>query len=295
MKQRITGHTELIGLMAYPIRHSFSPAMHNAAFEAVGADYAYLCFETGREELEDAIHAMRTLGMRGANISMPNKTAVGRYLDELTPAAKLCGAVNTIVNDGGRLTGYNTDGIGFMRSLRDMDADPVGKKITVAGCGGAGTAIEIQAALDGVAEISIFNIKDAFYANGLETVRKIRENTDCRAELYDLNDTVRLREELELSYMFVNATCTGMKPLEAVSVVPDPSFFRPELIVADAPYDPPCTRMREMAISAGCRTMNGLGMMLYQGAEAFRLWTGKEMPIEIVRDVLGMNTAAGEK
>ena len=114
---------------------------------------------------------------------MPNKTIVGQYLDELSPAARLCGAVNTIVNDGGHLTGHITDGIGFMASLKDNNIDPVGKKMTICGCGGAATAIEIQAALDGVAEISIFNLKDSFWDRGLETVEKINKNTGARAAL----------------------------------------------------------------------------------------------------------------
>jgi shikimate dehydrogenase len=289
MAERITGHTELIGLMAYPIRHSSSPAMQNEAFATVGADYAYLAFEVGADEIEDAVKAIRTLKMRGSNVSMPNKTLVGQYLDELSPAAKLCGAVNTIVNDNGHLTGHITDGIGFMSACKDNGIDPIGKKITVAGAGGAATAIEIQAALDGVAEISIFNIKDKFYANGEATVKKITENTNCKAAIYDLDDKEKLREEMNDSYMFVNATGAGMKPLEDVSVVPDKSFFRPDLIVFDVPYAPLCTKMRKMAKEAGCKTMNGLGMMLFQGAAGFEMWTGKKMPIEHMKKVLGIN------
>lgn len=286
MAERITGHTELIGLMAYPIRHSSSPAMQNEAFAKMGFDYAYLAFEVDADEIEDAVKAIRTLKMRGSNVSMPNKTIVGQYLDELSPAARLCGAVNTIVNDGGHLTGHITDGIGFMASLKDNNIDPVGKKMTICGCGGAATAIEIQAALDGVAEISIFNLKDSFWDRGLETVEKINKNTGARAALYDLSDKELLKKEMDSSYLFVNGTGAGMKPLEDVSVVPDISFFRPELIVVDVPYSPAETKMRKMAKEAGCKTMNGLGMMLFQGSAAFELWTGKPMPIEYMKDIL---------
>ena len=135
MAERITGHTELIGLMAYPIRHSSSPAMQNEAFAKLGYDYAYLAFEVGADEIEDAVKAIRTLKMRGSNVSMPNKTLVGKYLDELSPAAELCGAVNTIVNDNGHLTGHITDGIGFMSALKDNDIDVIGKKMTIVGAG----------------------------------------------------------------------------------------------------------------------------------------------------------------
>ena len=288
MAERITGHTELIGLMAYPIRHSSSPAMQNEAFAKLGYDYAYLAFEVGADEIEDAVKAIRTLKMRGSNVSMPNKTLVGKYLDELSPAAELCGAVNTIVNENGVLTGHITDGIGFMQALKDNDIDVIGKKMTIAGAGGAATAIEIQAALDGVKEISIFNIHDKFWANAEETVKKINERTNCKATLYDLDDKEKLREEMADSYIFVNGTGVGMKPLEGMSVVPDKSFFRPELIVVDVPYSPLETTMRKMAKEVGCKTMNGLGMMLFQGAAAFKLWTGKDMPIEHMKEVLNI-------
>lgn len=288
MAERITGHTELIGLMAYPIRHSSSPAMHNEAFAYLGLDYAYLAFEVDNSTLEDAVKGIRALKMVGSNVSMPNKTVVGQYLDKLSPVAELCGAVNTIVNENGVLTGHITDGIGFMQALKDNDIDVIGKKMTIAGAGGAATAIEIQVALDGVKEISIFNIHDKFWANAEETVKKINERTNCKATLYDLDDKEKLREEMADSYIFVNGTGVGMKPLEGMSVVPDKSFFRPELIVVDVPYSPLETTMRKMAKEVGCKTMNGLGMMLFQGAAAFKLWTGKDMPIEHMKEVLNI-------
>ena len=252
MAERITGHTELIGLMAYPIRHSSSPAMHNEAFATLGLDYAYLAFEVDNSTLEDAVKGLRALKMVGSNVSMPNKTVVGQYLDELSPAAKMAGAVNTIVNDNGKLIGHITDGIGYMQSLKDNDIDVIGKKMTIAGAGGAATAIEIQAALDGVKEMSIFNIKDKFWANAEETVKKIRENTDCIVNLYDLDET----------------------------------YFRPDLIVTDTVYAPRETETLRLAKKAGCKTMNGLGMMLFQGDAAFHLWTGKHMPIDHMKEVL---------
>ena len=198
--------------------------------------------------------------MVGSNVSMPNKTVVGQYLDELSPAAKMAGAVNTIVNDNGKLIGHITDGIGYMQSLKDNDIDVIGKKMTIAGAGGAATAIEIQAALDGVKEMSIFNIKDKFWANAEETVKKIRENTDCIVNLYDLDDKDKLRE--------------------------DETYFRPDLIVTDTVYAPRETETLRLAKKAGCKTMNGLGMMLFQGDAAFHLWTGKHMPIDHMKEVL---------
>ena len=273
MAERITGHTELIGLMAYPIRHSSSPAMHNEAFATLGLDYAYLAFEVDNDTLEDAIKGLRALKMVGSNISMPNKTVVGQYLDELSPAAQMCGAVNTIVNDNGKLIGHITDGIGYMQSLKDNNIDVIGKKMTIAGAGGAAKAIEVQAALDGVKEISIFNIKDKFWEAAEKTVDTIRSKTDCIVNLYDLDDKEKLREEIADSYLFAQATGVGMKPLEGQSVIPDKSFFRPDLIVTDTIYAPRETLTLKMAKEAGCKTMNGLGMMLFQGDAAFYLWT----------------------
>ena len=286
MAERITGHTELIGLMAYPIRHSSSQAMQNEAFAKLGLDYAYLAFEVDNDTLEDAIKGLRALRMRGSNVSMPNKTVVHKYLDKLSPAAEMCGAVNTIVNDDGVLTGHITDGIGYMAALKDNDIDVIGKKMTIVGAGGAATAIEIQAALDGVAEMSIFNVKDKFWANAEETVRKINEKTNCKATLYDLAYLDKLKEEIADSYLFANATGMGMKPLEGKTYIPDKSFFRPDLIVTDVVYFPRETEMLRMAKEVGCKTMNGLGMMLFQGSAAFELWTGQPMPIEYMKDIL---------
>ena len=285
-RHQITGHTELIGLLAYPIRHSQSPATHNAAYEKLGVDIVNLAFEVDAPELEDAIKGLRALKMRGANVSMPNKTVVHKYLDKLSPAAEMCGAVNTIVNKDGVLTGHITDGTGYMMSLKDNGVDVIGKKMTIVGAGGAATAIEIQAALDGVAEISIFNRKDEFWANAEETVRKINEKTNCKAQLFDLADLDKLKEEIASSYLFTNATGMGMKPLEGQTYIPDKSFLRPDLIVSDVVYYPRETELLRMAKEVGCKTMNGLGMMLFQGAAAFKMWTGEDMPIEYMKEKL---------
>ena len=186
MAERITGHTELIGLMAYPIRHSSSPAMHNEAFATLGLDYAYLAFEVDNSTLEDAVKGLRALKMVGSNVSMPNKTVVGQYF----------------------------------------------------------------------------------------------------VNLYDLDDKDKLREEIADSYLFAQATGVGMKPLEGQTVVPDETYFRPDLIVTDTVYAPRETETLRLAKKAGCKTMNGLGMMLFQGDAAFHLWTGKHMPIDHMKEVL---------
>ena len=288
MAERITGHTELIGLIATPIRHSSSPRMHNEAFAKLGLDYAYLAFGAGNEELEDTIKGFRAMKVRGSNVSMPNKTVVHKYLDKLSDAAQMCGAVNTIVNDDGVLTGHITDGIGYMSGLKDAGIDIIGKKMTIVGAGGAATAIQVQAALDGVKEISIFNRKDEFYERAQKTVKDINEKTNCKATLYDLEDLDKLKEEIASSYIFTNATGMGMKPLEGKTYIPDKSFLREDLIVTDVVYAPAETALLKMAKEVGCKTLNGFPMMLFQGAAAFKLWTNQDMPIEHVKEVMGI-------
>ena len=288
MEQRIKGTTGLLALIGSPVGHSGSPAMYNFSFQYHNLDYAYMAFDIKEDQVPAALDAMRLFKMRGCNVTMPCKNKVAQCVDELSPAAKIIGAVNTIVNDNGHLTGHITDGIGFMQSLKDNNIDVIGKKMTIVGAGGAATAIEIQAALDGVSEIVIFNRKDEFWDRAVSTVEKINTRTSSHAVLYDLADLDKLKEEMDDSYLFVNATGVGMKPLEGQSVVPDKSYFRPELIVVDVPYSPLETKMRSMAKEVGCKTMNGLGMMLFQGSAAFELWTGEPMPIEHMKEVLNI-------
>lgn len=287
MTERIDGHTILIGLMAYPIRHSMSPTMHNNAFAKLGLNYAYLAFDVTSDKLPKAIDAIRTLDMRGSNISMPNKQKVIPLLEKLDPTAKMVGAVNTIVNDNGILTGYTTDGTGFMKSLDDENVNIRGQKMTLAGAGGAGTAIAIQAALDGVKEISIFNAKDASWENAKRNVDIINEKTDCIATLHSIEDKNEFKNEIADSYIYCDSTGVGMKPLEDMTLVDDPSWFRPDMVVFDTVYAPRTTKLMKVAQNAGVKhVFNGLGMMLEQGAEAFKLWTGKEMPVEYIHELL---------
>lgn len=287
MTERIDGHTLLIGLMAYPIRHSMSPTMHNNAFAKLGLNYAYLAFEVGNDKLGDAVNAIRTLDMRGSNVSMPNKQKVIQYLDKLSPAAKLNNAVNTIVNDNGVLTGYTTDGTGFMKSLEDEGLNILGKKMVLSGAGGAGTPIAIQAALDGVKEISLFNRDDPSWENAERNVKIINEETKCKATLYHLEDQEVFKRELSDCAIYCDATGVGMKPLEDLSLVNDPSWFHKDMIVYDTVYSPRETKLMKIAKSAGVEhVFNGLGMMLEQGAEAFKLWTDKDMPIDYIRELI---------
>lgn len=287
MEKRITGHTTLIGLIANPIKHSISPMMHNTAFRELNLDYAYLAFEIDENQVEDAIKGLKALNARGCNVSMPYKSTVIPYLDHLSKAAKMIGAVNTIVNDNGILTGHITDGTGLINALKDQGYDIKDKKLTIVGCGGAATAIQVQGAIDGLKEIIIYNKKDSFFDNALHTAKLLNTETNCKVSVKDLDDLVSLKQDMHTSDFFINATNVGMGSLENITYIPDTSYFKEDLVVVDIIYNPEETALLKLAKQAGCKTMNGIGMLLYQGAAAFKLWTNEEMPIEKVKKEIG--------
>ena len=285
MEKRITGHTGLLALIGSPVGHSGSPAMYNYSFEKLGLDYAYVAFDIKENQVKDYISAMRLLNMKGGNVTMPDKTEAAKYMDELSPAAQIIGAINTIVNEDGKLVGHITDGEGFVNNLKDHGIDIKGKKISVAGGGGAATAIQVQCALDGAREITIFNKKDAFFERTLATAEKIKHAVPgIVVNVYDIDDIAKMTEEIKDSDIFANATIVGMKPLDDQSVVKDLSAFRPGLVVADAVYNPIETKMLREAKAAGCTCVGGKGMLLWQGVSAFKLFTGKDMPVEEVKE-----------
>lgn len=279
----ISGHTQMLCLIGSPVGHSGSPAMYNYSFNKLGLDYAYLAYDVKLEQTEEAIKALRLLNVKGFNITMPCKTAALACCDELSRAAELIGAVNTVVNDNGKLIGHNTDGMGWVRNCRENGVEITGKKMTILGSGGAATAIEVTAALEGMKEISIFALKDSFFANAEITVEKIRKNVpECRVNLYDLKDKEKLYAEIADSDILTNATRIGMKPMDEQSLIEDLSVFRKDLVVTDVVYNPRITKMIADAQAAGCKTITGIGMLLWQGAEAFKLYTGLEMPAQEV-------------
>ena len=285
MKNNITGYTQLIGLIGTPIKHSLSPAMHNTSFEALGLDYVYLCFDMDKDNIETAIAGFKKMGLRGWNVTMPLKNIMPKLCDELSLASKISGAVNTVVNDNGKLYGCTTDGIGFMESCKDAGHDIIGKKMTLLGAGGAATAILVQAAIDGVKEISVFSLRDEFYPRVQEIIHQLNEETSCHISLFDFDDTT-LKQEIHSSDILVNATSVGMAPNVDGCLIKDNSFFHKNLIVSDVVYNPIETKLLKMAKQAGCKVFNGTYMTLYQGAESFKLWTGKEMPIDLIKDTV---------
>ena len=284
MEARISGHTKLFCLIGSPVGHSGSPAMYNYSFARTGIDAAYLAFEIPLEQVKEGVAALKTLQVGGFNITMPCKTAVAELLDELSPAAKLIGACNTVtVGEDGKLTGHNTDGMGFVRNLHENGVEVQGKKLVVLGAGGAATAICVQTALDGASEIAIFNRKDEFYTNGEHTVEKLRQAVPgCKVSITPLEDSAALAEAVKGCDILVNATKVGMKPLDGETLI-DPALFRSDLVVADTVYNPRETRMIQEAKAAGCKAaIGGIGMLLWQGVAAFKLFTGKDMPAQEV-------------
>ena len=280
---QITGRTKLTGLLGSPVSHSISPMMHNEAFQQLGLDYAYMAFDIELEKLASVVEALRIMNVRGFNLTMPHKNAMCSLCDSLSPAAEIIGAVNTVVNDGGHLTGYTTDGTGYMRALKEDGHDIVGKKMTLLGAGGAATSIFVQAALDGVSEISIFNRRSPFWERAEKIIKMLTERTNCKIKLYDYSDPNILKREISESVILTNGTSVGMAPDVERSLITDTSVFHKDLIVSDVIYNPRETLLLRQAKEAGCKTQNGLYMLLYQGAEAFKLWTGQDMPIELVK------------
>ncbi|MBO4390641.1 MAG: quinate/shikimate dehydrogenase [Lachnospiraceae bacterium] len=288
MAQLITGTTTLTGLLGSPVKHSKSPLMHNKAFELLDLDYRYLCFEIDTTNLKIATDGLKALGVRGFNLTMPNKNLMCELCDRLDISSEISGAVNTVVNDNGIFTGYTTDGAGFMRAAADAGFPLPGKKMVLLGAGGAATAILTQAAIDGVASIDVFSIHDQFYPRAEEIVSKLNDRTSCKVRLHDFDDPKILANAIAEADILVNGTSVGMAPKTEGCIITDeffedPALFGPELIVSDVIYNPMETKLLRKAKEKGCPVFNGMYMLLYQGAESFRLWTGEEMPTETIK------------
>ena len=282
--KEITGHTKLFGVLGSPISHSISPQMHNEAFRQLGMDCVYVAFEVGVDGMKSAVEGLRTLNVRGYNVTMPNKNIMATLCDKLSPAAEIIGAVNTVVNDNGTLTGYTTDGTGYMRAVEDAGHHIIGKKMTILGAGGASTSIFVQAALDGLSEISIFSRNTSkFNERAKDIIKKLKEYNLFKVNLYDLEDEALLRHEISESAILTNGTSVGMAPDVEASLINDPSILHKDLIVSDIIYNPRETKLMQLAKEYGCPTFNGLYMLLYQGAEAFKIWTGQDMPVDIIK------------
>lgn len=284
MNKEISGHTRLACLLGSPVAHSISPAMHNEAFSQLGIDCRYLAFDVGVDSMPQAVEGLKAMNVLGFNLTMPDKNIMCELCDELSPAARIGGAVNTVKNENGKLTGYTTDGIGFMDACKDADFEIIGKKMTLLGAGGAASAVLVQAALDGVREISVFSIRDAFWERAQKIVETLNKETKCKVTLFDFEDMEILKREIAQSAILVNGTSVGMAPKAEACIIPDSTYLPKDLMVFDVIYNPEETRLLKMAKDAGCRTANGLYMLLYQGAAAFKIWTGQDMPVELIKE-----------
>lgn len=278
---KIDGYTRLAAVVANPIKHSISPFIHNSAFEATNTNGVYLAWEVDATELAETVANIRRYQMYGINLSMPYKEQVIPYLDQLSEEACLIGAVNTVVNREGTLIGYNTDGKGFFKSLPSFKISR--KRLVLLGAGGAAKAILAQAILDGVSQISVF-VRSSSMEKTRHYLEKIQNATGFRVDLFALEDVQDLQDSITKADLLVNATSVGMdrfsQPIPTSIVLPE------KLLVADVIYQPFETPFLKWAKEQGNQSINGLGMLLYQAAEAFELWTGKEMPTDQIWELL---------
>ena len=283
MKKDITGHSRLICLLGDPVSHSISPAMHNLSFETLGLDYVYLAFQTNTENFDNTVNTLTQIGAKGFNCTMPCKRIAAEKCDQLSSAARFMNSVNTVVIEDGKLIGHNTDGVGYMQSVIDAGHDIIGKQMTLLGSGGASSAILTQAALDGVAKINVFARKGNSWNVIANQIDHINAETSCIVTLNELTDETAMKASIKDSAILVNGSSVGMAPDTDSCLIPDTSFFHPELIVSDVIYNPRKTKLLHLAESAGLATFNGMYMLLYQGAAAFKIWTGQEMPVALVK------------
>ncbi len=275
----ISGKTRVCGVIGDPIEHSMSPVMHNAAFKELGLDYLYVPLRVKREELGKAVESMRALNIRGLNVTLPHKVSIISFLDELDPLARKIGAVNTIVNNDGVLTGYNTDATGFLQALLERRVEPKEKKVVILGAGGASRAISFILAERGAHLVILNRLLELDWAEELaQRVSKVSKKEVKALELNEKN----LEMVLEGADILINATNVGMSP--DVDKTPVPAkLLKPGLIVFDIVYNPIQTRLLKEAEAAGAQTIGGLDMLIWQGAIAFEKWTGQKAPLDLMK------------
>jgi shikimate dehydrogenase len=269
---------EIVCCMGQPVAGNPTQYIMEKAFGAAGLDWRYLTLEVDPERLADAVRGLRAMGFRGGNFTIPHKIAVIPLLDELSSAAEMMGAVNCVNHVGGRLIGENTDGKGFVESLRTV-TDPVGKQIVVLGAGGAARAIAVELALAGAAEIAVANRTPE---RGQELVDLLTQKSAVAAKRLDWTGDFVVPAE---THVLINATSVGLNTPDArLSLAVD--SLRPELIVADVVFNPPQTRLLRDAAARGCTTLDGLGMLVNQAAIGFEIWTGTRPDVAVMREAI---------
>jgi shikimate dehydrogenase len=273
----ITGKTRVCGVIGDPIEHTLSPVIHNAAFNAVGIDYAFLAFKVKPKAIENAVNGMRALNIRGLNITMPHKSTVLKYLDRTDLSAQIINSVNTILNKDSKLFGFNTDGLGALKALRENGVEPKGRKVLLLGAGGAARAIAYTMAKE-ADELAVLNrtVKQA------QALAKLLEKNVNKKIVTGSISPKEIQQNLQDSDILINATSIGMKPKADESLV-NSKLLRPDLSVMDIVYNPLETKLAKEAKAAGATVVSGVEMLIYQGAASFELWTGKSAPVEVMR------------
>lgn len=272
---KVSGKTKVLGLLGYPVSHSLSPAMHNAAFDCLGLDACYVTFAVRPELVKDAVRAIKALNLAGVNVTVPHKEKVIPFLDRVDEEAKFIGAVNTIVNMGGILTGYNTDGRGFMRSLAEAGISVSRKRVLIIGAGGASRAVGYYLCQK-ASKLFLYDIDRKKAEKLIKDLNKIKDNVSY----FNLQNS-----DLSKIDVVINATPLGLKKGDPLPI--NVKDIKPEHIVCDLIYKK--TLLLEKATKKGCKTLDGLGMLLWQGVFAFELWTGKKPPVEVMRKALLSN------
>ncbi|MEE0902280.1 MAG: shikimate dehydrogenase [Methanobrevibacter sp.] len=275
---KIKGSTNIVGLIGHPVEHSFSPPMHNAAFDALGMDYAYVAFDVNPAELQKAIEGARSLNIRGFNVTIPHKIEVMKYLDEIDDVARLIGAVNTI--DFKNLKGYNTDGIGAVRAIEEVISIK-NKNVVIAGAGGASRAISFYIAKYGADSLTILN-------RNVDKAQSLAGDVSNSGLIDDVkSDSINeINAYLADADILVDTTPLGMHPHINDQPIATAENMHDELVVFDAVYNPNETVLLKQAIEAGARPVYGIKMLLYQGAESFKIWTGADAPVDIMEKAL---------
>ena len=273
----VSGKTRVCGVIGDPIEHTLSPIMHNAAFNALKLDYTFLAFKVKPAELENAVNGMRALNIRGLNVTMPHKSTVLSYLDRTDLSAQIVNSVNTVLNKESKLFGFNTDGVGALKALRENGVELKGRKVLLLGAGGAARAIAYAMAKESD-ELAVLNrtVKQA------QALAKLLEKTANKKIGTGALSPREIQQNLQDSDILINATSIGMKPKADESLVA-PKLLRPDLAVMDIVYSPIETKLAKDAKAAGAKVVSGVEMLIYQGAASFEIWTGKSAPVEVMR------------
>jgi shikimate dehydrogenase len=279
----IKATTRIYGIFGYPVSQSLSPAMHNAAFTHLGLDCVYLAFDVDPRNVAQAVSSIRALGLCGINVTIPHKQSVMAGLDEIAPEASMVGAVNTIVNENGRLKGYNTDVSGVLRALHsELEFAPRGKNIFIVGAGGASRAVIVAMCTGGARSVSIVN----------RTYLKARKLSEEFSPQFGsvafsaapLDDADRVAELIAQADIVINCSSAGMGDVEPLCLPLD--LLGKDCVVYDLVYKPPVTPLVRDSRALGLKSESGLGMLLYQGVDAFEIWTGEDAPVEVMREAL---------